>query len=589
MLGGNTKRAKVFTKFRENLPEDSWLAAFNWIRRYIKGEIPEDVFLAAGSAINSIELAVRSLPQDWTSYLHTLDVLRSDSLYKDGDLIASMIYAGLNPDNKQLQERLRNDQQGLEIVTQFGRSLFFLTISDEYLQSRLNLQSITEFWAKKFLNGQLTREQLLKTAENIRSIWSALLKFKEDSGINKDQWWGNLKYKVDNLLVCEAIAEYGEQIAIVFQMGLFPTDKMVDYITHRGTLAPKDIETLQQATKSGNFDHQNELQKEIEYTEFLKIPQVRGVNGFGPVTEFKNITFINAAERVSLTTNEIREARVAAYEAAGFYQLVKEGIESGRRAIVLGNQRYGDLFVLRPLERLLAQLNLVERRLAYVHSGKSKQNAVSFIFDQKDIEQSFIENLINKTPDVYVVDGTSNPFTHENPSYPRLPASMLTYLAWFLAFNDACGQDLPSIYNDLRKGETYKDILGFISSFSPSVPFRITQWVPYPSQKISFGGNLLVSYNPPTFERPPQVIFASPIIKPGQDNQLPDELNNHTPGYFDDLEQKVGNNIGLIFTPFGLQSSDGRDLNQIIGHVQEAITDFLPDFVKVRPEHKLRL
>lgn len=356
--------------------------------------------------------------------------------------------------------------------------------------------------------------------------------------------------------------------------GIYPTEMLREFIKNNGDI--NELVKLRGQTHEGRLDPNNSLQKELEYGNFVRI---RGHKAdYKEFSKLEMLPEIGEKEIPQLNWLERMEARAAAFEAARLFWFVKERVDSGRKIAVIGNIRYGSYFVIEPLREYLEQIG-AKVSFYRVPSTHTSSYSAPDIFPV-----SFIDYLIRETPDIVIVDGTSN--TH-NGEQVRFPKAMLGYLNWFIAFNDA-GESFISDAeraNRLQEQNEYQKVKDKIEERKPSRTYVFSHWVAQPTDKVSLG-DLQVIYRPPANEEP-EVIFANPVIEPSQFKNFPPEFGKHKPGFLDDPDSHLNRRSIIGFTPTGLgQLYGGKTEEEFVNLVQSCIVSELPKMLaKTDPLH----
>ncbi len=427
-------------------------------------------------------------------------------------------------------EMYKDGDISAEEYLQFARHFH---LREEFLGPRL----LIDYWAVRFLDGEITQEDLERAGQIALVLSQAEQKFlsafdqKRHREVSEQL---DLYYQGRNLL------HLGETVAELLRAGIMPTPPLVNFARRKGDKGMEELDRLREATSNERFDHNNPLQRDLEFTSFLK-------RGNGTNYEiFGRLPTLEEAEIASpLKASERMEARAAAYEAANLYWFVKDGLDQRRDTVVIGNERFGYRFCIDPLRSELEKLGVSVSRY-YVHSMIPK--------DEHDFEAilpgSFAQYLAQKDyPNVIVVDGSNDSLRSNSP---RLPSALVGYLGWFLAFNEALGIEdylSPSIKAVLTANNSYGRLVDRLRG-KGSVSYSIAFWTPQPDSHIYIGGHL-VEYRKPTNEGP-QLILANPIIIPSIHPDFPGELSKHDPGHFNDPDKKVAGRSELGFTKHGL-------------------------------------
>lgn len=479
-------------------------------------------------------------------------------------------------------ERLKNNPKNLEDILAFEESL-----ADAAKPGLAFYYSTVSFWIDYCLDNNVDTSLLGTVSKSIKLHREALLALRKQTGQNRQ-----LFDLIDSEQLTFFTTEFGffdddgdiEASANLLSEGIFPTAFLVKYIKEQGEKGREGLRRLQTEIAKGNLNPNNALQKNLEYPAFLiQTNQAPSLNAY---IQFHELRFEEEDTEIShLSLPEIMEARAMAYEAANVYWLVKDRLDHSRDVLVIGNQRYGDLFVVRPLEKLLGELNSGGRRVqttsVYVSSSSQGSDEVPRLFDSTQTRNRFIEYLAKNAPDIVIVDGTKNSFQGETP---RFPNSMLGFLNWFLAFNEACGvkdNSLDYHYKNLKKSLQYRNLVRRIRSKEPQQPYSISFWVPAPSNEIQIGNYGAIRHNSPSYEKP-EVILVNPVINPEHVPNIPPDLKGHQPGFYNDPEEGPARaSTELVLTKRGVEKLvNSRTVDEVITLVQNQIEIDLPSMLK---------
>lgn len=568
-----------------------------WLPEFMKGKINEEQLLQLASNFQALRLALNSLPDslrgDITGNGIGLEGNRSSEFYDvellttepafltDGLIIARIVSAGISPAGYLIDEIKEKDGY-LDPIVAFGQSLFDLP--EDFISEDDKVKIIGHF-----LKGLKTEENLKQISNGLYTIQQVLEGVKAqgypEEGIRKLKSWIIHDFIFGNAL--DSVTLY----ALLLPKGIYPTERIKAYIKEHGTTAIDKLEQLKSETARGNLNPKDRIQKDLEFFQYVCLTPIIIKPAFllelEPETEleteytsFSQLSFFEDEDNIiSLDTKEEIEAEAAAYEAARLYWLVKERVDRGRNVIVIGNQRYGDLFVVQPLEKKLAELNISERKVAYVRSSGTGNQSIPQIFPEGAID-SFVRSLITKSPDVIIVDGTPNSFSGNTP---RLPSSMTGYFNWFLAFNQASGNDnpnLPKPTEQLKNSKGFQDLVDFIRDMNPKQPYTISYWVPNPGNQIAIGNGLITNHVSPAFEEP-EVILANPVIDPKHFPKFPPQLDTHQPGYFDDPETKGKIDEEIVLTKRGVRKlRRGKTTEELISLVQNRMAFVMEEMIR---------
>lgn len=391
--------------------------------------------------------------------------------------------------------------------------------------------------AGRYLSGRGS----LKSLNEYHTICKAVAEIKEvirenNPGENKTFMFECLK--LSDKLFSEPWMTNPDYALQLVNRDFFPTEQLVQYLQDQQNQAWIEIDRLLEETRRGRFNPQNPIQKDLEFINYIKKASNIGVKAdYG---SFISCKYDDSETRLpALSADELMEARAAAYEAALFAWFVAERVSMGRRVMVVGNERYGKLFVTEPLRPFLEKLG-IEVTSCYVHSGtESAEHELNLLKEQ--VMESNPENLI-------IVDGTVTPLLGKDYRFPR---SMCDYREWV--------KDLGKV--DQRK-------------------YKITHYLPKPTKKIVLGNDtpeLFIKPDDSTF----QVILANPVIAPGRFRALSEELKEHSPAYFDDPNHKAGTKNEIVFGPYGIRVLTERHVEDFTKVVQYEISQALPEMFQL--------
>lgn len=230
-----------------------------------------------------------------------------------------------------------------------------------------------------------------------------------------------------------------------------------------------------------------------------------------------------------LTARQELETKAAAYEGALFYSFAKSRAEQGRGIIVIGNKRYGHDFVVEPLSPRLEALGITTA------SGRVNSSA---ILPGSIADDNLMSDLASKRLDIIIVDGTTLPYLP--PGKLRLPRSMVAYLNWVIAYNQAMGiktDGIPERHEAGLRGRTqFEQAVQIARNNRADFPYKVRHWSPMHVEEVTFGGIVTQQYGYPDADPDPQIIFACPTVFPGALSSFPQEFRGHEPAFFDYLE-----------------------------------------------------
>jgi len=369
------------------------------------------------------------------------------------------------------------------------------------------------------------------------------------------------------------------------------TQRLIGHLVAASDLesACAGLEGLLARTASGNFDINNIIQKELEFGKYFikngkkhdREPKIEQL-----YSEFQNLEAFGSSQddEVSLNLTEIGAVERAAYEAALFSRFV-QGLRdtSSRNVYVIGNIRYGQLFVVQPLEDFLDP----NTRLAYyrVSSSETKESSIPDVFPL-----AFVREMAATMPHLVIVD---NAAASNNRSTSRFSRATLGYANWFATFNElrAAGilakykkdssltdKHLHVLRNSLNFADTIRRLEQLIGEGST---YRVAQWMPYLENEVVYG-EIAAERQP--FENKddkPLVIFANPIVYGDWQEGVSHALKGTTPNFWDDPEKYAGTRELIGFGPHGLESrTDGRDKDKLVELVQQKITLAIPKYMR---------
>lgn len=178
------------------------------------------------------------------------------------------------------------------------------------------------------------------------------------------------------------------------------------------------IENRNTAIREGFFDRENKLDMEIEYSRFRRLHDKDIIN----LEKFMNLPFRKDDSVVLLSSYEKEKAIDSSLEAINVYNFIKS-IKSKRPKLVIGNIRYGSLFVVEPIEEYLTIDGI---KVAYERASSEyfewHQN------DQLDLSQNTSDFIHQNNPQIFVVDGTQN---IKKNDLTRFPFGLIGYINYF--------------------------------------------------------------------------------------------------------------------------------------------------------------
>ncbi len=550
VLKGHLDSAKAFVEFNnviefqdpENLSYGDESKAINfWLDQFADGNLTGDdlknianLWIARRKALFShrepyrAELGVAAVP-----FLTDLDT------YKDGELVAQLTQAGVNPE-PDIRRRIKDTKADLGPVASFGRAISDLVKGDFHS----GMLPVVSAWVRRYVDGDISPEDLAKLVSNIRKIKAAENRVTKNKEIS-DEEKKYFKLFTRSLYVTEGLGEIDDLEGLInpdgiidlINQNIFPTPIILEYVSTNGAGSVNQLLEVLREAEAGNFNPNNELHRELQFARYLMM--------FGSediavqYDRFRKLPFIEEPKPPqTLSEEDLRETECTALEAARVYWLVKERVDVGRNVLVIANERYGKLFVTDPLAEELTSLG-VRVDTTYVKSGAAKDGTVEKIFDE-ETEQYIKQEL----PDVFVVDGTATPFASGKQG-PRFSRAMIAFNKWFSESN---------------------------------MGYRVAFWSFVESSKAQLG-DVNVPFRRPDYDGP-QAIIVNSTVSPKHAKQLSKKLKDHAPGYFDDYEGNLGrgqNNIVLSKT--GLTQLPRMSEKRYLSAVQRKIKEAVPSMI----------
>lgn len=359
--------------------------------------------------------------------------------------------------------------------------------------------------------------------------------------------------------------------------GIFPSKSILTLL--KQGIQIEELLKINKQIELGGFNPNDFLHRELQYRRYLEACKDGTITP--SADDFRKISFRDEIDDYQLSFEEEKEADAAAYEAAKVYWLISDRVNYRRNIVILGNNRYGELFIVRPLEQALQELRDKEGKIrtgyGRVASSSTNINTVPDIFDQQSSLENFIKALQEDDTDLIIVDGSST----KSPGKPRLPKSMMGYLNWVIAYNEAAGVLTQDILEDhimgLRKLSEFQKLVSCIQSQKPKHGFSISHWTPDVAQKISFGNILDQKYRHPDIVGS-EAIFVNPVADMNARLKTPLPLIGHTQGYFDDPDKYIGEEKEIVFTKYGIRLvSKKAPIEEVLVHAVQNRMELVMD------------
>lgn len=513
------------------------------INLYLSGQITQDELLSFPERWLTIDSTLTSFPDYVANRI--IDVMQDpdvddDSpkeririeflfdLFTEGELVTKIIEAGLPP-TRMIKNLLRGEERKLAVVTNFNRRV--LAYATDF-----PLRYITD-WSRHYLEEYLDEEALEDATQRIESVFDAGLAF-----CDRNEMSVNTRYIIlDQILEMYSwprTIETSREAARLLSQDILPTQKLIDYVKTHPESDLDELRALKDLTRRGFFDPNNELQKELEYFDY--VASIEGTRADHNYVYFEGCRYepIVNNDITPLNAKEKMEVEAAASENANLYWFIAQRAQANRRLVVIGNESWGAYFItdpLRPhLEELGALVSSYKVRIASHTNVDQNRGLLTSI-------QAYLDTV--KPDDIMIVDGTKTFF---NEGKPRVSSAMLPYWDWF----KQSGQYVMSFW-------------------FPVIPEGL---------KKVYIGEHLADYKAPTGEKP-QVIFANPVTDAKHFPDFPEHLTEHNPAYFDDIHGDAKSEI--VFTPKGIQRiTNGHTKDQLIDLIQVHMQRVLPNMIR---------
>jgi hypothetical protein len=318
---------------------------------------------------------------------------------------------------------------------------------------------------------------------------------------------------------------------ILYSMNLLPLPEIMSFVTANQSEREirKGLDALISEMHSGSFDPSIPLHLEIEYSLYrinYKPLMNTTLPSDMPFGEFKNLPEINE-EEILILEREYSVVQSLAQEAAAVFHMIREKQANAKvPLLVIANRRYGDQFVISPIEDYLNDIGI---KVVY-------ERVPSTIFDHTnhisaDLSQSTLNWIREYDPDIVVVDGTCNNVINGST---RFPAAMWGYI-----------NDFPG--------------------------YKVCFWAPELTEEIYVGDY------PYTFQFPQSKPRELLLVRSTLNLDRP----NSSGGRFDDAERYVEfAEPRLVFTPKGLgHSKIARDEDHFVASIQEIMKKELQKYI----------
>ena len=376
----------------------------------------------------------------------------------------------------------------------------------------------------------------------------------------------------------ELLNRWMRQANLLNHYGVILTPVLIEHLTHPGDLEPllNELDRRSAATRAGRFDLDDPIQRDLEFRRFAmestgdRFP-VATAQMYGEFTELSQLPPPSECE-FSLSEEQTLAARRIAHEAVGLFEfVVKFKAGTSRPVIVVGNDRYGRLWFVEPIERFLIEAG-IEVRYDRVPSLLAHRLSTPAAFPSE-----FVRRMNTEMPHIIVADGASGA---KNPGAMKISKALRSVANWFAAFNDVRAQGDRSKYVDessipadfIEQWHEFVVRRRELSAWvTPGPTYRVTTWShdmfpvaefgdipPIPAQHVVFDDDR------------PQAILANPTMYPGSSEALPEELREVHPYFLNDPEKRVAETIVYGFGAYGFESRvEGPTTAQYIAAAQQ--------------------
>ena len=339
------------------------------------------------------------------------------------------------------------------------------------------------------------------------------------------------------------------------------TPVLARFLAQPGEPRLQELDQFVELTRSGQFDADNEVQRDLEYGRFLV--EYRRIRSSRPDEEDVYALFTEL-DRLPLSperswepsAEDLLALQRAAFEAAGFARFLREfRARTSRPVIVIGNDKgqllgggYGRLWVVEPLEAHLS--DDFEIRYDRVTSHATMRLNVPSPFPKP-----FVRRLCAEMPHLVIVDGAG---PSRLVGATRFSRALRGYANWFAIFNDIRAEGAERVTDllpadhlaELRAWHEYRIVRDEIGRWvTPGQQYRSALWAPEPEQSALLG-EVVVPWVSPSAGDDPLIIHANPIIyrsdlgAGGRQVRpplagMPDCIGRTSPYYLDSVDKRL--------------------------------------------------
>jgi hypothetical protein len=349
------------------------------------------------------------------------------------------------------------------------------------------------------------------------------------------------------------------------------------------------LEALREATRAGRFDAEDELQRELEFHRYAAEARRQRDWPDEPQAQRDAFTALPVlplpatATGCALSKEDRLEVRRAAYEAHTLLQFLRSfRTGTSRPMVVVGNDRYGRIYVVEPLEPYLEAAFTVHYERVPSH-GSMRLTVPYYVerFWRNGFSREFVQRLSAQAPHVVLVDVCSPRGTE---SYTKIPRGVRDLVNWFMVFNHiraagdrsrySTGSGLPEdLLDELQKWHEFEIVRRQIEPWvgGEGETYSISHWAPELKDEVLMG-DLVVPARPAAPTETPQVIVANPALYRTEGDDLPDFLRHTHPYHFNDPEKRVAAQIVGGFGDHGFETRvEGTTTDEYVEAVQQQI------------------
>jgi len=228
--------------------------------------------------------------------------------------------------------------------------------------------------------------------------------------------------------------------------GVILTPVLIEHLTQASDFEALLGELDQRAThtRAGHFDAGDPIQRDLEFRRFA----MESTNERMPIATTQMYSEFIALPQLPpprlhefhLSDEQIQAAKRVAHEAVGFLDFARQfKASTARPVIVIGNDRYGRLWFVEPIEPFLVEAG-IEVRYDRVPSLLAHRLSTPAIFPAR-----FVRRINAQMPHIIIADGASGA---KNPAAMKMAKALRSCANWFAAFNDVRARGDRSKYAD---------------------------------------------------------------------------------------------------------------------------------------------